>query len=103
MTIPIIPAGSSADVSFSNIFNSIPFFMPTVLFFIYITIASAGYILQDRRTGMADIKAWLAVAGFVTGIITVITYLSTELINEPTMLISCGVTIGGVAWYLLSE
>ena len=103
MTIPIMPAGSSADVTLTALFASMPLIMPMFLFILYVIILLGGYFLQEKRTGMADFKAWMAIAGFVIGIIAVLMYLVPGLINNATLLIALGVAMGGVVFYLLSD
>ena len=103
MTIPIMPAGSSADVTLTALFASMPLIMPMFLFILYIIILAGGYFLQEKRTGMADFKTWTAIAGFVISILAIVMYLVPGLINNATLIAALGVGIGGVAYFLIAD
>jgi lipopolysaccharide export LptBFGC system permease protein LptF len=78
-------------------------FIPLLLISFYIIIALAVYYSQTRKTGRGELSVSVAVAGFITFILSLVLSLVGGLVNSVIMSITFIVMILGVVWLFLSK
>lgn len=101
VSIPIWAPNATADTIAQTVVLQMPFLPGMFLFILYIVIAGGGYLLQEKRQGEGDIKAWLAISGFVCSVIAIFLFFVTGLLDPYTLLITFGVTAAAImAWFL---
>ncbi len=84
---------SGLDGMFLYSAEIVPIFIPFLLFTIYFIIAFGSYYSQLRLTGRGNFFSSLAVAGWMTAILTFVLSITPGLISEATMIIVFGVAI----------
>lgn len=77
-------------------------FVPMLLFFFFAVIAGAGIYSQERRVGRANVPMWLAIAGFIVSIGSIILYLIPGFVSLEVLIITMVLTIVFTMWFLLS-
>lgn len=75
-----------------------------VLFLIFLAIYGAGVSSQKRGVGRGYSKMWLAISSFITTVLGLILFLTTEsIINLESMIMMMTLCILFVLMYLISE
>lgn len=82
--------------------GQIDIFMPMLLLFIYVVIATGGYMAQDRKEGRGNLAQWCAIAGLITSVASFILFLYNGLVNIETVVIVVVVTIISVVFFMFS-
>ena len=91
------------DGMFAYTAETVPIFIPFMLFTIYFIVAFSSYYAQIRSTGRGNFFSSLAVAGWITAILTFVLSITPDLISGPTMVIVFGVAIVSTALLLFQE
>ncbi len=82
--------------------DTVPIFMPMILFAIFIIAGLGSFFASIRVTGRGDFPASFAAAGFLTAIVA--TFMSLiPLINLATLSLTYAIAIVGVIWLFFSR
>lgn len=103
MTFPLIPNNATFDVVVLTFLSMNPIIVPLFLFGLYLILVGGGYLMEERRTGTGNFRAWAAIAGFILSIIVTLLYLVPGITNAYTVTVVYGVTIASVMWFILGE
>jgi hypothetical protein len=77
--------------------------IPSLLFFIFVSIMAGGYYSQQRRLGEGSLSMWSAIAGYITSILSFVLFLYNGLISLNTVIIIMAITFLCTIWFLLSR
>ena len=102
-TLPNLTDDSGLVGATTYVTGQLPFLAPSLLFFLFIIIAIAGYKSQESRTGRGNISMWLCVSSFITTTGAGILYLIPNLIGIETVVIGIALTFIFTLFFIFSE
>lgn len=94
---------SGLDGLLTYVAGQIPFFFPTLLFFIFILIAFAGHLTQQARIGRGNLPMWMSISSFITTSGAIILHFIPNLIDVEFVIISIAFTSLFTIWFLASS
>jgi hypothetical protein len=65
--------------------------IPTILFFVFLTISISGFLTQRLRGG-ANIWLWMSIGGLITSTSSILLFLAEGVVNLYTVIISISMT-----------
>ncbi len=99
-----IPNGTSGiDVIFTGVMSEVPAFVPSLLFFVFMTVFLSGSISQRRRSGSSDTPMWMTIAGISTLMVALPLTLTAGLVDTITLSILVVITVMTGFWFFMSR
>lgn len=96
-------ANQTPEGIFIQASNSMPGLIGAILFFEFMVISMAGYLINRSRTGYANILMWFAISGLVTTTSAFFLYLVPGLMNIETLVITVVISIVFVGIFLVQN
>jgi len=104
MALYEIPNGTAGiDTALIEVMETVPSFIPALLFFVFMVVFLGGSSAQRKRTGSADTPMWLTMAGISTLMIALPLTITAGLVDLVTLSILVVVTIASGFWFFLSK
>ncbi len=91
------------DDAIVDVAQTVPSFVPSLLFFVFFVILLGGAINQKRRMGSSDIPMWATVSSIATLMVTLILTLAEGLVQPIVLPVVVVVTILSGVWLFLDR
>lgn len=104
MPLYTIPNGTDGmDTVMIGVMSEVPSFVPSLLFFVFMTIFLSGSISQRKRAGSSDTPMWMTIAGISTLMVALPLTITAGLVDTITLSILVVVTVMAGFWFFMSR